>query len=264
MSQVSATYMGGLGNRIFQFAVSYGYAKKTNKECIISLNHCDHNPHSSIDYLNTIFSKINKSSSFQPNRQINEPGSKNISYFEHPVYSGNVLLNGYFQCEKYFKEFRQDLMDLLVLPEITQNPHENSIFLHVRRGDYTYLKLHGGYNYDLYYKNAMDYMKSKFDCLHVYVFSNDLEWCKNWNLLKQYDGYQFYFLNLNELETLKFMTKCDKGGIGANSSFSWWGGYLNDHQNKTIIFPNQWFFDNPHNKYENGIAFEGSVKINCL
>jgi hypothetical protein len=254
--------MGGLGNRMFQFAVSYAYGKKYNKVPIISLNQYQSNPHSSKDYLTCIFSKIPKSNlSFQS--KISEPGTKNISYFELPNQYGNVLLFGYFQCEKYFKDYRKDLLDIFVLPEPSLSPKENSIFLHVRRGDYIKIKLHGGYNYDLYYKNGLDYMKTKYDKLNVYVFSNDLEWCRKWNLLEQYDGYNFQFVDLDELETLRFMTLCDKGGIGANSSFSWWGGYLNNFVDKTIIFPNQWFFEAPYDKYENHIAFEGSIKLDC-
>jgi hypothetical protein len=263
MYQVSSTFMGGLGNRLFQLAVSYGYAKKYNKECVININKYQNNPHSSIDYLNTIFSKVKKVT-FQPNYHINEPGHKNISYFNLSNHSGNVMLFGYFQCEKYFKEYRKDIKELLVLDSFSNVPKANSIFLHVRRGDYTHIHLHGGYNYDLYYKNALDYMKKKYEKLNVYVFSNDMEWCKSWNLLSQYENYEFYFLDLNELETLKFMTLCDKGGIGANSSFSWWGGYLNDFPDKTIIFPNRWFFDEPYTKYENDVAFEGSIRLDCI
>jgi hypothetical protein len=262
MEYVFSTYMGGLGNRMFQFAVSYGYGKNFNKTPVISLNHYLDNPHSSINYLNTIFSKIPKSN-LSHQSQIIEPGTKNISYFELSKQYRNVLLFGYFQCEKYFKDHRKDLIDLFVLPEISDKPKENSIFLHVRRGDYTKIKLHGGYNYDLYYKNALDYMKSKYEKLNVYVFSNDMEWCKEWSILKQYNGYEFNFIDLDELETLKFMTLCDKGGICANSSFSWWGAYLNDFTDKTIIFPNQWFFENPYDKYVNDIAFDGSIKLVC-
>jgi hypothetical protein len=263
MNQVSSTYMGGLGNRLFQFAVSYVYSKNTGKQAVIGLNHYQSNPHSSIDYLNTIFSKIDKVQ-FQHHRHIYEPGNKNISYFNLPNLPGNILLFGYFQCEKYFKNYRDELKNLFVLPEINERPKSNSIYLHVRRGDYPRLPLHGGYNYDLYYKNALDHMKNKYDKLNVYVFSNEIEWCKNWKLLENYEGYDFHFPDLNELETLKFMTLCDMGGIGANSSFSWWGGYLNDAKDKTVIFPDRWFFEEPYSKYENDIAFEGSIRLKCI
>jgi hypothetical protein len=266
MEYASSTYMGGLGNRMFQFAVSYAYSKKHSKECVIATNYYQENLQGKLhsdEYLSTIFSKVKKIDCFQPNYRINEPGYKNISYFDLPAYPGNVLLFGYFQCEKYFREYKEEIKSILVFPEIKETPKENSIFLHVRRGDYTKVKIHGGYNYRLYYKNALEYMKNKYTVHHVYVFSDDIQFCKEWELFQEYPEFEFSFPDLNEIETLKFMSLCDKGGIGANSSFSWWGAYLNDFVDKTIIFPNQWFFEHPYDKYVNDIAFDGSVKLVC-
>lgn len=263
---VSSKYMGGLGNRLFQLATSYGYAKKYGKECVIAKNYYTENKQGKLhsnEYLLTIFSKIKQVDILNSFIQIVEPGFKNISYFELPnINHNNILLNGYFQCEKYFSRFRSELMDLLVLPDIPVYPDKNSIFLHVRRGDYTNNKLHGGINYDIYYTNALDYFKNH-EKLNVYVFSDDLEWCKTFEVFRQFPQFHFNYYDLNELQTLKFMSVCDLGGIAANSSFSWWGGYLNQYKNKIIIFPNNWFFDEPHSKYVNEIAFEGSVKVEC-
>jgi hypothetical protein len=263
---VFPTLMGGLGNRLFQIAVSYSYAKKYNKELMISNSkiHNYENPHSVIDYLNTVFSKISK---FEPKSYFRfiEPDHKCTSYIDLPFIQGNVHLTGYFQCEKYFHLHRKELKELFVLPEIKKCPKENSLFIHVRRGDYTVLKIHGGYNYDIFYKNALDFISDKFDHLNIYVFSNDIQWCKKWDLLKKYDKFNFeYIETMNELETLKFMTLCDKGGICANSSFSWWGAYLNDFNDKIVVMPNQWFFTKPHSDYPHDIAFEGSVKLSAV
>jgi hypothetical protein len=272
MEYVFSTYMGGLGNRLFQFAVSYAYSKKHNKECVIATNYYQENLQGKLHsdkYLSTIFTKVKKDS-FQPNYRINEPGHKSISYVELPVYPGNILLFGYFQCEKYFREYREEIKSILVFPEINEIPKENSIFLHVRRGDYTNKKIHGGYNYRLYYKNALEYMKNnilfsnKYSVLNIYVFSDDIQFCKEWDLFQEYPEFEFSFPNLNEVETIKFMSLCDKGGIGANSTFSWWGGYLNNFPDKTMIFPNKWFFAHPHDKYENDIAFDGSIRLDCI
>jgi hypothetical protein len=266
MNKVSATYMGGLGNRLFQFATSYAYSKKYNKECVIALNHSIENKQGKLhsnEYLHTIFSKIKKVDNFTNYLRIDEPGNKCISYFDLPNYEKNILLYGYFQCEKYFKHLRDEIIELLTFPKINESPRQNSIFVHVRRGDYILpdKKLHGGYNYEHYYRNALNFVFIKFKKLNVYIFSDDIEWCKQWDILKEYSEFSFYYLEMNELETLKFMSLCDRGGIGGNSSFSWWGGYLNNFENKMIIFPNQWFFEHPYDKYENDIVFEGCIKL---
>jgi hypothetical protein len=269
MNYVFPTMMGGLGNRLFQFSTAYSYSKKTGKDIIISVQHYQDNPHSKMDYLETIFQKIKKKNKVSVHNVISEPSHKCISYFDLPKQEGNIHIFGYFQCEKYFREYRSELKDLFMLPKLDESktPKNQSLFMHVRRGDYTNLKIHGGYNYHFYYKNALDLLSQKFkdfEEINIYVFSNDLNWCKEWDLLKEYPNFTFHFLDLNELETLKFMSLCDKGGICANSSFSWWGAYLNDFVGKTVIFPNQWFFEKPHSNFENDIAFDGSICLTCI
>jgi hypothetical protein len=261
---VFPTLMGGLGNRMFQVATSYAYAQVNHKNLVLDVLKISPNPHSQIDYNTSIFKNIPKILTLDPNSCsfIHEPGNKAISYFYLPPLDGNVHLFGYFQCEKHFGSYREQLKTLFELPEIQEKPTTNSMFMHVRRGDYTKVSIHGGYDYDLYYGNALDYLSSKFDSLHIYVFSNDMEWCKSWDLLKKYK-FEFHFLVLNELETLKFMTLCDKGGICANSSFSWWGAYLNDSPQKEVLMPNQWFFEKPESEYKNEIAFEKCKAFPC-
>ena len=262
---VFPTLRGGLGNRLFQIATSYAYSKKYNKKLVLSKRNEIDNPHSKINYFETIFRNIITMNEIKVKfNTIGEPSNKAISYFNLPNLVGNINLFGYFQCSKHFNDYKKELINLFVLPELKSNPKENSIFLHIRRGDYVQIKIHGGYDYNIYYRGALDLISKKYNNLNIYVFSNDIDWCKNWTLLKNYNQHQFHFIELNELETLKFMTLCDKGGICANSSFSWWGAYLNDFQNKTVIFPEQWFFEKPESDFPNEIAFEGCIKINTF
>ena len=88
-----------------------------------------------------------------------------------------------------------------------------------------------------------------------YVISDDVPFCKSIETLKKYNC-QFY-VNDNELETLYFMAKCRKGGICANSTFSWWGSYLNTNSKKLVTFPNQWF----NNDWNIDIYPKGSIII---
>ena len=115
----------------------------------------------------------------------------------------------------------------------------NSVSIHIRRGDYT-----GKKEFDIctmtYYKNAIDYIQNKEKNLVYYIFSDDLEWTKsNFDFLdnhyivdnSQYDSSDYYDLYL--------MSIC-KHNIIPNSTFSWWAAYLNRNLNKIILCPDKW------------------------
>jgi hypothetical protein len=94
------------------------------------------------------------------------------------------------------------------------------------------------HNVDLrgYYKRALDMVGR--DKLY-YVFSDDLNWCQNWEELR---GMNVRYINEpDELNSLYLMSMCGLGGICANSSYSWWGAYLNRNSDKKIILPQKWF-----------------------
>jgi hypothetical protein len=118
----------------------------------------------------------------------------------------------------------------------------NSISLHVRRGDYVQNKItnqfHGLCSLK-YYNNAIHYIEMKIKNIEIFVFSDDISWCKEnlkYNL-------PIHFMDTNDAHSdLYLMTKC-KHNIIANSSFSWWGAWLNTNKEKIVIAPKQWFAD---------------------
>lgn len=164
------------------------------------------------------------------------PINDNFQTFEFP--EGNLLLNGYWQSEKYFaihenvirNDFDLSSFDYLValFPDVS-----DSISLHVRRTDYLLSNdYHSVMSID-YYERAIDLIGRNHK---IFVFSDDIDWCKQ-NLI--FDNIRFIDLE-NEFETMYLMSKA-KHNIIANSSFSWWGAWLNSNSEKIVVAPTNWF-----------------------
>lgn len=164
----------------------------------------------------------------------------------------NVYLDGYWQSEKYFndiedvirKEFAitvRQTGENLKLAELISS--RESVSLHVRRGDYVSdlqtSKVHGTCGLD-YYARAIAKICSRVDEPYFFVFSDDPEWSKA-NL---YLSHPVIFVDhnnaLTSYEDLRLMSQC-RHHITANSSFSWWGAWLNSSPNKIVITPARWF-----------------------
>lgn len=257
--QVSGRLIGGLGNQLFILAASFGYAQSHGAECVIHVPSINASPHSTNRYENSVFEKIKKVAHPITN-EYTEPYGSLLIHMSIPRYETNLLLlKGYFQNEGYFTEHRDALLNMITLPSV--EPLLDTCFIHVRRNDYVSSPLH---NIDLltnYYPNAMRHVMS---CCHpscsklrFVVFSDDIGWCKQQPIFKQCEFLQ----EDDEVRALALMASCERGGICANSTFSWWAAYLNKNQKKIVTFPDQWLNDPVHcNK---NIAFYGSFTIPC-
>jgi hypothetical protein len=252
-NNLGITLMGGLGNRLFQIASLYGLSKKFNRKMNIREN--QENAHSSINYFTNILRNFNLPELQRPFLEIREPGHMPLKMFIHSLPNISVSLIGYFQSEEYFYNYREELIKLLEIePHIRENilrkypDIKNRYFIHIRRGDYVNHPLHF-INLDNYYQNCIEFIKSKDVEAKFYLLSNDNEYCKtlNWkdcDLIEDYD----------EVEGLYIMSLCYKGGICPNSSYSWWGSWLNTNNEKIVIFPNKWF----NNNWDCDIGFKGA------
>ena len=170
-------------------------------------------------------------------------------------------IEGYFQSEKNFidikekvakeftlkKEFESDIF----LTEKHKIDGTKSVSVHIRRGDYVddpkTNSVHGVCSKE-YYEKAMDLIRSKIDAPIFYFFSDDIEWvkkefgeCPDFKYVSRQD--------LKEYEELILMSVCVHNII-ANSSFSWWGAYLNQNPDKIVVAPKKWvnieFDPHPH------------------
>ena len=162
--------------------------------------------------------------------------------------SPNTDLSGYFQNEKYFKKYREEILKTFTFKDEYSDEARTFLFekvhplcgdkdivsIHVRRGDYTLYPNHHPVCSDFYYQSSI----GKFDSEnHIFlVFSDDIEWCK-----ENFVGDNFIFSDTNNpYLDLAIMSLCDHHII-ANSSFSWWGAWLNTSENKRVIAPSRWF-----------------------
>lgn len=164
---------------------------------------------------------------------------------------GNVYLWGFWQTPKYFEGIENELRDAFrfkypftgeaaaIAEKVAKT---NSVSLHVRRADYLLAKykgLYGDTNLD-YYRQAVAYFVQNVKDPKFFVFSDDIAWCRD--NLKLPPGAMFVDRSSEGPKAsfhLHLMSLC-KHNIIANSSFSWWGAWLNQNPGKTVIAPKQW------------------------
>ena len=164
----------------------------------------------------------------------------------------DCYLAGYWQSEKYFYDVASQIREDFVfqLPMENQNVElakqinlVNAVSLHVRRGDYVHSQktnsAHGLCSIE-YYQESIRYLAERVEQPQFFIFSDDIEWVKN-NL--KIDFPLVYVQHNRDKESyndMHLMSLC-RHHIIANSSFSWWGAWLNSNAEKIVIAPKKWF-----------------------
>ncbi|OGI07766.1 MAG: hypothetical protein A2Y40_09295 [Candidatus Margulisbacteria bacterium GWF2_35_9] len=262
---------GGLGNQMFQYALGRKLAIITNQDFKYDLTAFKkYKVHqyglSSFNIKGSIAidSEIKKLKYQKPTILDLLLFHKNLnldSYIKETIFSfdksvlkivDDVYLDGYWQSEKYFLDIRKELLsDFSLIDEVIGEGanylekinQTNSVSIHIRRGDYLSNNqaslIHGICSKD-YYIKSMTYIESQIKNPIYFVFSDDQAWVKKEITSK----HPIYYMDFNgpekNYEDLYLMSQC-KFNIIANSSFSWWGAWLNEHKNKIVIAPKQWF-----------------------
>ncbi len=229
---------GRLGNQLFQLSATVATAKKYNYTP--TLPEWEYNKY----LLNPLPTSIITPTHFYREPYFNYTEiDLNESLTQIDTEDKAYNLEGFFQSEKYFADYKKEIRELFA-PNYAMKAFvwkkigaANVCSIHVRRGDYV------GNNYyhqlDMnYYERAIWYIKehAPVDCF--LIFSDDIPWCKS-----QFIGDEFVFSEGNsDIEDLYLMSYC-RNNIIANSSFSWWGSWLNMDPDKIVVAPtkDKWF-----------------------
>lgn len=242
-SMIIIKIQGGLCNQLFQWALGYSLSKHHEvyfDDTFFSLQHS--NPLVTVrryeleDIIKPdvplVTPEVNSRLLSSPTFRVADNFHYQNFHFDPGV---NYILDGYWQSEKYFSSVVDELPNLFNWPDIKQLDFNNSCSIHIRRGDYLNTQHIHPIQSIQYYNKAIDII-GKYD--NIYIFSDDIQWCKE-NL--NFKNSIFMEGNSN-LEDLRYMSLCSHNII-ANSSFSWWGAYLNQNKDKKVICPKLWFGD---------------------
>ena len=261
--------LGGLGNQMFQYAYAKALQQKGFDVKIDISKFKKYKLHGGyhldkyridIEVANSLYTILGKLG-------IKKSIKEKSLLFNKTLLSlkGKEYVKGYFQTEKYFSEIREIILNQFTLKsEFASSTNkiskeilskENSCSLHIRRGDYISDKkansVHGTCDLE-YYKEAVKLINKKFNNTSFFIFSDDISWTKE-NL--KIDNAFFVDHKTIPHEDIYLMSLC-KNNITANSSFSWWGAWLNKNHDKTVIAPKQWFIDK-----ENEVACQNWITL---
>jgi hypothetical protein len=263
--------MGGIGNQMFQYAAARALYIKTGIPFKV---HFD-DPYKDVTRVYNL-DVFNLEVQHPSNKELQQLApltgiKKRISdllpifgkrhYFQEKKYfvfddqffacANDTYFYGFWQTEKYFKQIENQIrkdFDFKIPPSIAnkklieQITNTEAVSIHIRRGDYVTVEktntVHGVCSLD-YYQKAIDLIVDKIPHAVFYFFSDDMDWVKANMHIEQPSVYVDINDDAHNYEDLRLMSNC-KHNIIANSSFSWWGAWLNNNPTKIVVAPQKW------------------------
>lgn len=287
--------IGGLGNQMLQCAFAIALSKQhPDDEIKIDISHFNgYGLHNGFEVLNMfkrfrvpIASKeeCKKLTPYIPNYKLSRlyrrifPKRKTEylqSYKDSYIYdkdalavSGDCYFEGYWMSNKYFESYKEEILKAFEFDDFNTQENikyaellskDNSVSIHIRRGDYVKAKNFMNICTLDYYRKAIKEARKHIESPVFFIFSNDQEWCLE-NLKDVLGDSKVYFIAHNKGQEsyrdmqLMSLARCN---ILANSSFSWWGAYLNQRENHIAIVPSRW----TNNISDKDVFVENWIKI---
>ncbi len=269
---------GGLGNQMFQCALALSFINRglTTKLDISKYEkQQSHNGYElekvfniNQQYCSNAEKAFVKPISKLRHKVFNSPYKEKTEWQWHYHAAVNKLrsgyLKGYWQCEKYFIEAAGQVRQRFTFNPLQDDTNRammgkirshNSVSLHIRRGDYMNTDVATSLNMD-YYNEAIKFINNTISNPYYFIFSDDIDWAKG-NIKEQRVEFIDWNKGNNSYIDMHLMSHC-KHNIIANSSFSWWGAWLNSNGGKTVVAPQQWM---PHLKNGSDVIPEGWIQI---
>ena len=283
---------GGLGNQMFQYAAARGLGLHLHQNVYLDLGFLEQNRETDdftarsfalgIFKIKVLRFRTGDGNSLLPNLIKRWMGKtkKPLHVYDDGSDLNNVqlpaYLDGYFQSEKYFGDQRSTLLKEFSFklpagdinePLVKDILNTASVSIHFRRGDYVtkaaVAQVHGVCDV-AYYETAAATLSKQYRGLVFYVFTDDPIWVKEHFILRHNAAYKMVLVDSNHgidsWKDMYLMSIC-KHNIIANSSFSWWGAWLNQHAEKTVIAPTRWFADETVHAFEKDIVPASWIRI---
>ena len=258
--------MGRLGNQMFQYAFGLALKAETGKQVLFDKSWFDEAKKAGKEFSNGVATREYNLDIFKQNISVatkkevkscrNKPEEENAFIFDGNLFKQPLAsyYTGYFQNEKYFNKIQETIKEAFTFPEISEkdvfnqnwikriNECENSVFIHLRRGDY--LNLQGWALTNESYQKAIRYIRKRVSNPTFFVFGQDCEeYIKNELVVHSEavsDAIKFEIIgeknskNKEDWKDIVLMMQC-KHAIIANSTFSWWAAWLGKANEKGIV-----------------------------
>lgn len=240
-SFVTCRNFGQMGNQLFQVATTLAYAWDCNADAFFPELH---KVEDRISYnRERLFFRVDSSMPPRPAKHLFRESSY-CSSQRPPLFCDDLLLDGYFQSWRHFDHHRSRILETFAPSETIEHKleakygnllkHPQTVAIHLRTWNKQLhdLKLHAFLGFD-YYAEAIRHFSS--GALFI-VFSDRIKWSK-YHLQKRFPNVRFHFAEGNDGIEDCFLQSLCQHQIICNSSFSWWGAYLNRNPDKIVIAP---------------------------